>query len=1700
MVDLTSSQYDLPPDAILDIYDSPPVGLDETRLTTEQLKEVKDLYKEFKHSFAGPKGYPGTATKMQAKILMKPGVTPIHQAERPVNPMMRPIIAKEIERLHSSGVIRKVTELSPQAWTSPIVIVPKKQTHPDAPPGWRVCLDLRIVNSNCLKINYRSPLYSDYYHLVYKKKIMYTSCLDISKAYFSVMIDKSYRCITSFYSQGQLYEMNRLSMGLSCSAYFFVKYMDSVLRPELTDNISLYIDDALIISDSYESHLEHMRMFLEDIKEAGLKLNGEKSHTFASEVEYLGFIIGCEGIKPQPKKVECLQNYKAPRTIKQLRAFCGFSSYLRKFIPQFSQRLSPLLRSLKGTKSLKSTGRKLIDWSPECQRAFEDVRKSLTTDAMLIHPQSHKPYLVFVDASITGYGSVICQSDSQNHIRPLQYTSRTFNDSQKKWHSVKRELYGISATFRANELVLSNTPIVLFSDCLPALQMCAKQTVMNSYALMVLYLQGFQIEYCYLRGRNHIMADFLSRMSCPPQRLHEGEAAYLLKQSKALEALYKAYDGKQHDKSTQIIMLDEDIDTTPELPHITSSTFKLPDRDIALDKQINAMEETDDTVPSNPPDIVVTPSFDQVIKNTSYKPFTSGRSLTEQPIDTTINGITEEVLDTSLEEEDTRSHIINLPQESGPQSDKLYVYRIAHSSDPYNNMIREGTDHFFNGDTAYPDLGPDMSALFAEEYEESPCHTPAEPDTMETHKDINTRYSLTSAIQNASKTLTETGETPQGITQKAMTETPITELPRSPSPTGTAAGTSSDCLSMNTIEMCTPVDPSGTQSAVLHQACYTDMSHYLTTGNHQAVSSSLPTVYEILIPEKQQSKIALTELPIPITKPLQFTSISPQDFAKLQKADTHLFPIIDYILYDNLPTNKSLAANIWLANPSMICDEQEILYRKLPRSTDSLGLDGTMVLMVPEAIQNDLIVKVHEHHAHIGITKTHSLMKDTYDFHSGMYNRVKNVVTACHQCQKLHQNRFHHRSVPRPIAPQWPPLSSIQYDLLGLLPDHEFKYVMACVCRLTRYTVLIALRKRDAISVAEALYTRIVLKYTHINSMQSDNAKEFVSQMINRLWALMGIRPIHSSTYRPQSQGVTENINFKIAEIIRTLQKNEEEGWVHLLPYVEFIINNTYHSTLAVSAQSAAFGWSIKSQFLAYKQSISDLDHIPLTQRQALGLILERHHKSAKIIRDSIETTHKQIVAKMSQKGREYEYDIGDLVLVYRDLSPAGPGRKTSSLRGFFGPYWVLTRKTPYQYTLQLVADPAKRMTKVSIHRLKPYRPGDTYQAHSLAIPTSQFDDEVDQHLDCHPRELVVPCPKEQTNWLVKTQTTQTQNIGQEIEAQPREGLCPPPDATSTEDQLTKEQTNKQTNKADLPLDIDSKTEFPHVPHQFLKNWKLDKKTHPEIVMLRKITNILIADDVSHNLSPDSEGYIRVQDLAVKLETTKTAINQLLITVDPNYFKFSRKNSQNTLRAVAGHQYPLLIFYKEITNFSPKVHIVRLVPISQCHNLLRYGFRRQKQYYLQFSIGDPQSPRSIRPVDKDLPNKAIFVIDAEIVARMGAKWYLHTETQNVITQGYKPTPNAAYAIPSKHIRRVIYPKSTLLMRIEGHYEPLAKLTVHSTNKDIILATFFDGSQAQAPYPNLNTLAQSEVVKAGYIVPQKDETQSNHRYNLRSKPQ
>ena len=299
--------------------------------------------------------------------------------------------------------------------------------------------------------------------------------------------------------------------------------MQACLGDVNLQSVIVYLDDILVFGSTFEETLNRLDMVLSRLQEFGLKVKPEKSHLMKREVKYLGHIVSEAGIRTDPDKIAAVQSWKTLETETQLRSFLGLASYYRRFIQGFASIARPLHAILgpsnKQTAKKKKTtqthdSRSFNDkWTEECTKAFEELKRCLTSSPLLGYPDFKAPFVVETDASFSGLGAVLSQKQGNKTV-VIAYASRSLRPTERNdanYSAMKLELLALkrSITEKFRDYLLGNAFTVLTDNNPLAYLDTAK---LGATAMRwVAQLAQFNFKVKYRSGQTNRHADALSR-------------------------------------------------------------------------------------------------------------------------------------------------------------------------------------------------------------------------------------------------------------------------------------------------------------------------------------------------------------------------------------------------------------------------------------------------------------------------------------------------------------------------------------------------------------------------------------------------------------------------------------------------------------------------------------------------------------------------------------------------------------------------------------------------------------------------------------------------------------------------------------------------------------------------------------------------------------------------------------------------------------------------------------------------------------------------------------------------------------------------------------------------------------------------------------------------------------------------------------
>src|SRR5690606_10371576 len=186
--------------------------------------------------------------------------------------------------------------------------------------------------------------------------------------------------------------------------------------------VLVYIDDIIIATKDWESHLTVLREVLERLRKYSLTAKPSKCVFAAAEIKVLGFIVDHRGTRPDPDNVKAIVEMPRPKDKKEVMTFLGMANYFHRFIPHCSDIEAPLRVAT-------------IDyvWGQEQEDAFNKLKEILAALPTLRFFDPKLTTVIHTDASDKGIGGSLVQILDDGTEHPIQFYSRTLRPPETRY-------------------------------------------------------------------------------------------------------------------------------------------------------------------------------------------------------------------------------------------------------------------------------------------------------------------------------------------------------------------------------------------------------------------------------------------------------------------------------------------------------------------------------------------------------------------------------------------------------------------------------------------------------------------------------------------------------------------------------------------------------------------------------------------------------------------------------------------------------------------------------------------------------------------------------------------------------------------------------------------------------------------------------------------------------------------------------------------------------------------------------------------------------------------------------------------------------------------------------------------------------------------------------------------------------------------
>ncbi len=257
------------------------------------------------------------------------------------------------------------------------------------------------------------------------------STLDVASGFWTIPVHPDDQHKLAFTFGNRQYTFTRCPFGYANSPAEFNIFLNKACPDARARGNLVYVDDVLMKSSSVEDHLKEINHVLNQLTTAGAKIALHKGQWCKTKVNYVGLLVGRNGIEPQSNRTQAIQSIKTPTNISELRSFLGVCNYSRQFIENYADIARPLTSLLKKDEPFV--------WTETQDTAMGQLKQRLCSAPCLAYPDPGKEF--YLDAGFSNH----CLSAGLYQLhdkdkRVVAYASKTLLPPECKYSNCEKAL------------------------------------------------------------------------------------------------------------------------------------------------------------------------------------------------------------------------------------------------------------------------------------------------------------------------------------------------------------------------------------------------------------------------------------------------------------------------------------------------------------------------------------------------------------------------------------------------------------------------------------------------------------------------------------------------------------------------------------------------------------------------------------------------------------------------------------------------------------------------------------------------------------------------------------------------------------------------------------------------------------------------------------------------------------------------------------------------------------------------------------------------------------------------------------------------------------------------------------------------------------------------------------------------------------
>ena len=293
-----------------------------------------------------------------------------------------------------------------------------------------------------------------------------------------------------------------MPFGLKNAGTTYQRLVNHMFRPQIGQNVEVYVDDMLVKSLDEEKHLDDLQETFDTLRRHQMKLNPSKCAFGVFSGKFLGFMVSQRGIKANPDKIQAILGMEPPNNIKEVQSLTGRVAALNKSVSKATDKCLPFFKIL----------RKAFEWTDQCQKAFQDLKVYLTTAPLLSSSILGEELYLYLAVSLHAVSSALIKEEGKVQ-KPVYYTSRALRGAEGRYPLMEKLAFALITTSRKLRHYFQAYAIVVMTDH-PLKKSMNKLEAAGRLIKWAIELSEFDIKY---QPRNAIkaqaLADFIAEFA-----------------------------------------------------------------------------------------------------------------------------------------------------------------------------------------------------------------------------------------------------------------------------------------------------------------------------------------------------------------------------------------------------------------------------------------------------------------------------------------------------------------------------------------------------------------------------------------------------------------------------------------------------------------------------------------------------------------------------------------------------------------------------------------------------------------------------------------------------------------------------------------------------------------------------------------------------------------------------------------------------------------------------------------------------------------------------------------------------------------------------------------------------------------------------------------------------------------------------------